>query len=330
LAALIMSGSPDPSTPVVAIITPVYNGALYLAETMDCVQAQTYPNLVHVVLDNASTDATPEILARYANARVPVVVTRNPQTLPLSENWQRALTLTPPDARWVRVLCADDKMTPDCIAKTAGIGNANPNVAVIGCGFQVMDTPQSSNWPPGITVLPGREAVRRYFMGEGEIIGPHLMWRADVMRKRQPFYDLTFHGIDTEAAFFMLQHGDWGVTTEILAWTRIHEATESHNVMHVRGTHFLDWLRYIERYGRWAMNSDQFAAHRRAFRRYYLRRLLRWRLTAGGQAKFEHSVRTLRELGMNPTPLDFLDANADYVLKRLGVRAPVRAGFPLG
>jgi len=32
---------------------------------MQAVQAQDYPNLVHAVLDNASTDTTPEIIARY-------------------------------------------------------------------------------------------------------------------------------------------------------------------------------------------------------------------------------------------------------------------------
>lgn len=329
-----MTSSPNPDAhdkpPLVAVITPVYNGAPYLAETMECVQAQTYPSLVHIVLDNASTDETPEILRRYIEGRVPVRVTRNPETLPLSDNWQRALTLTPPEARWVRVICADDKMTPDCIAKTAAIGNGNAGVVVIGCGFQVMQTPQPSSWPPGVTVLPGREAVRRYFMGEGEIIGPHLMWRTDVMKKRQPFYDLAFHGIDTEAAFFMLQHGDWGVTTEILGWTRIHDATESHNVMHTHGTHFLDWFRYIERYGRWAMDPAQFAAHKRAFWRYYLRRLMRWRLAAGGKAKFEHHLRTLGEIHAKPSLLDFLDANTDYFLRRLGLRAAIRAGFPLG
>ncbi len=316
--------------PLVAVITPVYNGGRFLAETMDCVQAQTYPNLVHVVLDNASTDETPEIVRRYEGGRVPVRVSRNPATLPLSENWQKALKLTPPDATWVRVLCADDKMTPDCIEKTAGIGNANPNVVLIGCGFQVMDTVQPSNWPSGVGVLPGREAARRYFMGEGEIIGPHLMWRADVMRKREPFYDLDFHGIDTEAAFFMLQHGDWGVTTDILAWTRIHEGTESHNVMHALGTHFVDWLRYVARYGNWAMDPEDFAAHRRAFRRYYLRRLLRWRLKGGDRTKVEHHLRAMAQIDAAATPLDFMDALADFALKRIGLRAPVRAGFPLG
>ena len=62
-------------TPLVAILTPVYNWASFLAETMACVQAQTYPNLVHIVLDNASTDATPEIINRYSGGRVPILTT---------------------------------------------------------------------------------------------------------------------------------------------------------------------------------------------------------------------------------------------------------------
>ncbi len=50
------------SQPPVAVVTPVLNGEEFLAETMDSVQAQTYPNLVHIVLDNASTDATAQIV----------------------------------------------------------------------------------------------------------------------------------------------------------------------------------------------------------------------------------------------------------------------------
>ena len=65
------------TAPLFVVVTPVYNGAKFIAEAMDAVQAQTYPNVLHIVLDNASTDATPDILKRYSNARVPVVVERN-------------------------------------------------------------------------------------------------------------------------------------------------------------------------------------------------------------------------------------------------------------
>lgn len=72
--------------------------------SLDSVQAQTYPNLIHVVSDNASTDETAEILARYHNARVPVVTSRSGVVLPQMANWNRAIDLAPKEARWIRLL----------------------------------------------------------------------------------------------------------------------------------------------------------------------------------------------------------------------------------
>lgn len=59
-----MSGTP----PLFSIITPVYNGARYLPDLLDSVQAQTYQNYEHIVIDDGSTDdgATVSILERYA------------------------------------------------------------------------------------------------------------------------------------------------------------------------------------------------------------------------------------------------------------------------
>ena len=81
----------DAGSPLIAIVAPVYNGAIYLAETMENVQLLDYPNLVHVVLDNASTDATPEIIQRYIDRRVPILSARNDVTLPMEANWSKAV-----------------------------------------------------------------------------------------------------------------------------------------------------------------------------------------------------------------------------------------------
>ncbi len=48
-----------------SVIVPVYNGARYLAESLDSALAQDYPNLEVVVVDDGSTDDTPAVLARY-------------------------------------------------------------------------------------------------------------------------------------------------------------------------------------------------------------------------------------------------------------------------
>jgi glycosyltransferase involved in cell wall biosynthesis len=51
--------------PLVSIITPAYNRANLLVETIESVLAQDYPNLEYIVLDDGSTDGTVEVLKRY-------------------------------------------------------------------------------------------------------------------------------------------------------------------------------------------------------------------------------------------------------------------------
>ena len=54
------------SLPKVSVVTTVLNGREFIADTIESVLAQSYPNIEHVVKDGGSTDGTLEVLARYA------------------------------------------------------------------------------------------------------------------------------------------------------------------------------------------------------------------------------------------------------------------------
>ena len=54
-------------TSLVSIIVPVFNGEDYLRESLDSILAQTYSRTEILVIDDASTDRTPEIIASYGS-----------------------------------------------------------------------------------------------------------------------------------------------------------------------------------------------------------------------------------------------------------------------
>ncbi|PYT00008.1 MAG: hypothetical protein DMF63_08535 [Acidobacteria bacterium] len=57
----------DTNLPTVAVVTPAYNQADFLRDTIESVLSQDYPNIEYIVLDDGSTDETSDILATYGD-----------------------------------------------------------------------------------------------------------------------------------------------------------------------------------------------------------------------------------------------------------------------
>lgn len=55
-------------TPLVSVITVVFNGADHVEEAIEAVAAQTYANIEHIVIDGGSTDGTVDIIRRHESS----------------------------------------------------------------------------------------------------------------------------------------------------------------------------------------------------------------------------------------------------------------------
>src|SRR5690606_8823653 len=71
-------GAPAPDdAPLISVVLPARNEAKHIERCVRAVLAQDYPHLELVVIDDGSTDATPEILARLAAEDARVIVVHN-------------------------------------------------------------------------------------------------------------------------------------------------------------------------------------------------------------------------------------------------------------
>ncbi|MBZ0156705.1 MAG: glycosyltransferase [Alphaproteobacteria bacterium] len=72
--------------PKVSIVLPTYNGARYLRHSVESCLAQTYSNIEVIVVDDGSTDATPEIVRSYRDKRMKYIRHGRNRSLPHSLN----------------------------------------------------------------------------------------------------------------------------------------------------------------------------------------------------------------------------------------------------
>lgn len=125
------------NTPHVSIGVPVYNGEKYIEEALDSALAQSFEDFEVVIVDNASTDRTPEICKRYAAWDQRVHYYRNEENLGQTANVNRAARLA--RGTYYRQLHDDDYLHPECIAACVDVLDHEPSVVLCHTDTKVID-----------------------------------------------------------------------------------------------------------------------------------------------------------------------------------------------
>ena len=95
---------------LVSIITPSYNTAAFICETIHSVQAQTYTNWEMLIVDDYSTDGTDEFVAPYLQADSRIRYFKNERNCGAAVSRNRALREA--HGRWIAFLDSDDLWEP--------------------------------------------------------------------------------------------------------------------------------------------------------------------------------------------------------------------------
>lgn len=262
--------------PVVAVVTPVYNGESYLRECIESVIGQTYQNWRYVIVNNRSTDASLTIAQHYARCDSRITVVDATEHLPVQQSMSRAMGLIDPGALYCKPLMADDWLYPECIDRMVASARTDPTIGLVCCyaiknGREVLfDCIQSSGGP--VSFLTGRDACRAallekdvHFFGSPT----SMLIRADLIRKRQPFYNPRNLHVDEESCYEILQESNFCFIHQVLAFIREHQRTQT-SLNRQYGSILVGRVSSLAQYGPVYLSKQEFEARRRQrFREYY-------------------------------------------------------------
>jgi glycosyltransferase involved in cell wall biosynthesis len=162
-------------TPAISIGVPVYNMERLLPEAVESALGQTYRDFELIVVDNASTDRSYEIASEYARRDSRVRVFRNDTNIGHLPNFNRCFDLA--RGTWLKFLCADDWLAPDCLERL--MAAARPGPLVMNCA-------EEYTFPPGFP---------------DDVKAPHLAyWRKHSRRLSDRFPGRTLIPADEFAA----------------------------------------------------------------------------------------------------------------------------------
>ncbi len=108
-------------SPLVTVVTAVFNGEAYLSGCLESVLRQDYPNIEHIVMDGGSQDGTVDILRQYDDR---IALWRSEPDKGIYDAWNKALA----EARgeWICFLGCDDELLPGAVSAYMTLAAKNP------------------------------------------------------------------------------------------------------------------------------------------------------------------------------------------------------------
>lgn len=147
---------------LVSIVLPVYNGERFLRESIDSILRQTYTNWELLILDDCSTDKTPEISMEYAERDDRIRYYRNEENLRLPGNLNRGFSHS--NGEYLTWTSDDNLFRPMALERMVDVLESNPVVDLVYASYQIIDEKGAS-----------KQVFRADTNGQDHILGSNVV-----------------------------------------------------------------------------------------------------------------------------------------------------------
>lgn len=184
---------PQAELPKVSVNVVTYNQEAFLAETLDSILSQDYPNIEIIITDDASKDATQSIATAYANKHPGIIRTVFSQVnTGISLNANRGLMLC--TGKYICPFAGDDLLLPGKLTAQVALMESDPTIPMSYHNVEWFESETGAHlrnhFEPGRHPVP-TENPQDLFTGN-PIPGPGVMLRRSMMSDTPNHPDFPF------------------------------------------------------------------------------------------------------------------------------------------
>ncbi|MFC2044652.1 glycosyltransferase family 2 protein [Chloroflexota bacterium] len=201
--------------PRISVVMSVWNGERYLHEAINSVLQQTFADYEFIIVNDASTDSSQQIICSFHDDRIKVI--NNEENIGLTMSLNKAMKMA--GGEYIARQDADDISLADRFAEQLKYLDEHPDVALLGTSAYYID---ENGETTGKCVIAGSLSIGRLLKGNRFIHGS-TMFRTTVADELGGYNDLFRYGQDYELWLRIAGHYEVRNLTQLLYKLRFHQ-----------------------------------------------------------------------------------------------------------
>lgn len=163
--------------PLISVVMPVYNGERFLRDAVESILEQSFTDFEYIIVDDGSTDQTPQILEEYRLLDSRICIHANPTNEGVIKSLNTGCKLS--SGRYIARMDADDISLPNRLEKQLDYLERYSEIGVLGTSAEIID--HEGN-PIGEVRLSDSALETKWHMFFGSrLMHPSVMMRRTVL-----------------------------------------------------------------------------------------------------------------------------------------------------
>lgn len=202
------------------VMLPVYNMKEYIGDTIDSILSQSFENFELVILDDASTDGTSDIIKKYTDKRIKYFY--NDKNEGIIESRNKLIDMCSHKYQFLAKIDADDICIDTRFEKQLEFLKRNLEYDVVSSNIEIIPTKKIVRY----SMYNGY--IKEELMFSNIINNSSALFRSNIVNKNNVRYDILYRGAsDYKFWLDLSKQSDFYILDEALVKYRVHDNQES-------------------------------------------------------------------------------------------------------